>query len=197
MFLKYSAVAASCMILLSTGCASVFGTAQLEPISTYNSATDARIKVYRRNGEYDLDIYPNQIPSETIGSFGSNGLYYKHKNSQAFKYLQAYSGGGRVDNYIIKSGQPLTIAGVIEDPTPYLAGGRGVECRGRYATFIPKADHNYATYLIYIGGSYDTCAYIQVVELKDDAGVVKETPVKDVTRIGYPEALREFKNELK
>lgn len=199
--MKYSAIVATCAVLLNTGCASVFGTAKLEPVSTYNSATDARIKVYRRNGEYDLDIYPNQVPSETIGlnvfGLGSNGLYYKHKNSQKFRYLQAYSGGGRVDNYIIKSGQPLTIAGTIEGPNPYLAGGSGVECRTRYATFTPKAGHNYATYLIDSGGSYDTCAYIQVLELKDDAGVVKEVPVKDVMRIGFPEAAREYKNKSK
>lgn len=96
MLLKYSAVAATCMVLLSTGCAVLFNTPQLEPISTYNPITDAKINVYT-NSDIFMYLFPNQTPDQTLVQSIWDPIIniktaYKQANTHMIRYFSPYGG---------------------------------------------------------------------------------------------------------
>ncbi|MDA8329593.1 MAG: hypothetical protein M0Z83_11605 [Betaproteobacteria bacterium] len=210
MLMKYSAVAVTCISLLSTGCADLINQGYLKPINTYNRATDARINVYQYASAYGGDrivlVYPNKIPNQILKPslfFGypviNKNLAYKPPTNiyqiQHFRPYEPYAPHAKVYMYtlIVRNEQLTTLVGTIYDSISEPPDG----CSPTFATFTPKAGHNYATYLMNIGGTLDTCAYLQVVELKDEAGVVKEVPVKDITRIGAAEAILKYEDKSK
>ena len=199
MIVKYSMMVATCMVLLSAGCS--IGP-QIEPISAYNQITNAKIKVFQQNGNRSIYLYPNQMPAKLIelsvfGYLIETKEAYKNKLSNVIQipYFRPYAAKAQMTDYIVRAGKPLTIVGVFLGR--YEAGVDMIGCRERFATFIPEPGHSYETYLTVDGYNYDKCTYIQVMDLKEDAGVVKEVPVKDVTRIGMPEAIREYENKSK